>query len=562
MSEVLTAYDSGNGDLKDIFTYAGITRAELAKAKAGDISSKDKSLLSWGRTSHFSAEKGEVSHTVPRKDGGSTQVYSRPLYRWDSTAYTKANGSSYKAFIGHSAKAGWFAIMKNCGNLVTKKIPKPAPGGAITATCSIIKGYAYDGRRTDLKVKVTIYAGGPPGKGDKIGQLTADDSGPKAPAPGGAGHGFTLNVPQKYRTTKNSTTVYGIMTPLSGWSQSTVQIGKVTIPGNCTPPTSVPEPVAECTSLTFTRIGRTKISLAANGQVVNGASIDSYSFFIKNNAGEVLKQKVITTSQNHASAGEFELLPGDYTANVVIKTSLGEKTSSGCLQTITIAPPERCALNPDLEATSPECQPCPGDTSIWIKGANCEAELVQGKLGANLTQNISDADNTTAHGGDRIEYTIFVQNIGLAPLTTSLEEELTDVLEYGKIQDNGGGTFDQQTKKLRWDNVTLKPNERQTRKFVIELNETTPATPQGTSNPASYDCKLTNTFGNTVEIKMDCPTIKVVEQTVTELPKTGAGENIIFAGIVLSVVTYFYLRSRQLGKEVRLIRHDFTSGTI
>ncbi|EDK72743.1 hypothetical protein TM7_0097 [candidate division TM7 genomosp. GTL1] len=61
---------------------------------------------------------------------------------------------------------------------------------------------------------------------------------------------------------------------------------------------------------------------------------------------------------------------------------------------------------------------------------------------------------------------------------------------------------------------------------------------------------------------MDCPVAKGVEQTVTELPKTGPSENIAFAGIVLAVVTYFYLRSRQLGKEIRLIRRDFTTGTI
>ena len=135
-------------------------------------------------------------------------------------------------------------------------------------------------------------------------------------------------------------------------------------------------------------------------------------------------------------------------------------------------------------------------------------------------------------------------------------------MQYGKIQENGGGTFDTQTNKLRWDNVTLKPGERQTRKFVVELNENIPATPQGTSDPSSYDCKITNTFGNTVEMDLDCPPVKGVEHTVTELPKTGPGENIAFAGIVLGVVTYFYLRSRQLGKEVRLIRRDFTAGSI
>jgi len=36
----------------------------------------------------------------------------------------------------------------------------------------------------------------------------------------------------------------------------------------------------------------------------------------------------------------------------------------------------------------------------------------------------------------------------------------------------------------------------------------------------------------------------------------------IFAGIVASVVTFFYFRSRQLNKEVRLIRKDAIAGTL
>ena len=63
--------------------------------------------------------------------------------------------------------------------------------------------------------------------------------------------------------------------------------------------------------------------------------------------------------------------------------------------------------------------------------------------------------------------------------------------------------------------------------------------------------------------KVDCPAEKrVVEQVVTELPHTGSSENIIFAGIVLAVVVFFYARSRQLSTEIRLVRRNFNAGTI
>ena len=74
---------------------------------------------------------------------------------------------------------------------------------------------------------------------------------------------------------------------------------------------------------------------------------------------------------------------------------------------------------------------------------------------------------------------------------------------------------------------------------------------------------MDNTFGNNVRINVECPVQKViVEQTVSQLPHTGPGENMIFAGVVFAVVSYFYARSRQVKKEVRLIRRDLNAGTI
>lgn len=85
----------------------------------------------------------------------------------------------------------------------------------------------------------------------------------------------------------------------------------------------------------------------------------------------------------------------------------------------------------------------------------------------------------------------------------------------------------------------------------------------GVSDRSSYDCKMINTFGNSVSINIDCPVQKqVVERTVAELPHTGPRENMIFAGVIFSIVAYFYARSRQVKKEVRLIRRDLNAGTI
>ena len=67
-----------------------------------------------------------------------------------------------------------------------------------------------------------------------------------------------------------------------------------------------------------------------------------------------------------------------------------------------------------------------------------------------------------------------------------------------------------------------------------------------------------------INVPVNCPAAKeIVEQTVVkQLPSTGPGENMLFAGGLLVIVTFFWARSRQLGKEVRLVRKDFSSGTI
>jgi LPXTG-motif cell wall-anchored protein len=91
---------------------------------------------------------------------------------------------------------------------------------------------------------------------------------------------------------------------------------------------------------------------------------------------------------------------------------------------------------------------------------------------------------------------------------------------------------------------------------------TIPASAKNVSETSSYNCTLENMFlGASVTIDVDCPTPKIIESTVTELPQTGAGANIVFGGLLLAIVSYFYLRSRQLSTEVRLVRRNVHDGT-
>lgn len=191
------------------------------------------------------------------------------------------------------------------------------------------------------------------------------------------------------------------------------------------------------------------------------------------------------------------------------------------------------------------------------------AQLAFSKTATNISQGNITASSIPAKENDKITFTIDMKNTGGSAAPVKISDNLTDTLEYSTLIDNGGGTFDDATKTLSWPDISLKPGEDQQRSFAVQVLATIPSTPTGTSNPDSYNCVMSNAFeGAGVSIPVVCAPPKVIEKITTELPHTGPTENMIFAGAVLAVVTYFFLRSKQLGKEVRLIRRDLNAGTI
>ncbi|MEO6109390.1 MAG: hypothetical protein ABIP50_00025 [Candidatus Saccharimonadales bacterium] len=189
-------------------------------------------------------------------------------------------------------------------------------------------------------------------------------------------------------------------------------------------------------------------------------------------------------------------------------------------------------------------------------------KVVQSKTGTNLSQGNVAASTVAAKQDDRISFTITVKNTGGLAIVADIDDILKDTLEYSKLIDLGGGTFNETTQTLSWPKVTLAPNETQSRTFAIQMASTIPTTPTGQSDATSFDCIMVNTFGNTIQVPVSCAPPKVIEKITTELPHTGPTENMIFAGIVLGVVTFFYFRSKQMNKEVRLIRRDLNAGNI
>ena len=459
-SDLLSVYDrnkdsAGHTDIQQIYSQFGITRQDIVNAKEGEFNSRDFNLgvMSVGRSNYT------WQRTPYAVAGTSTTVYAGNLYKFDTTEWSKKNGSPYKAVIGKRAVDGkWFAIMYACGNPTYTELPPPPP-----------------------------------------------------------------------------------------------------------------KPSAACSNLVITPISRTKFTLKATASVKNGATISAYTYTIKETGGKTVTNQTINSSAASSSYTYDFTKDGSYTAAVAVATSEGTKTASTCQKQLTVSPEPRCPLNPDLVASNPDCKPCEDNPDIWYKDKDCKSDFDVTKAVKNVTQNGSNANNTTVQPGDRLEYRLTVKNTGNTTGAYVIEDNLADVLEYADIVDLGGGTLlttsptvpVEKNNYVSWPSTSLKPGESIEKIVNVQVKSTIPATPQGLGNQSSYDCQMVNDFaGNGTTVKVDCPTPKVVEQVVQELPHTGVTENLLFAGAVLAIVVYFYARSRQLKKEVRLIRRDLNAGTI
>ena len=509
-AQFLSNYDANKSNLKDVLTAVGITRADIVNTQTGKWNSKKDGGYSWGRLSRFSYAQGERPYTFPTAGGGSTTFYYRPLTLSDTKPYTIANGSTYDALIGKTASGMTFALLNICGNLVLKVTP-PLP------EC-------------------------PPGT---VGKYPNCEVPPKM-----------CEVPGKTHLRADDPNCKVDMCAIPG---------KTHLPAN--DPNCKVDPVATCESLKIEKIAN-NYQLTTTASVKNGATIQSYTYVIKRD-GKVLETKTIKSTQASNIYVYNQSKEGAYTIEVTVNTSAGDKTSPDCAKTFNIAPPEMCPQNPELLKISPECQPCPGDSTLWIKDEKCKAELVQTKEATNITQGDVGATTVTAKANDKIVYKLHVENTGKAPMETTIVERIDDVLEYAVINNTelGGGTRgedpDTGTAIITWPKVTVKPGEKITRMFTVQVMSSIPAVNKGVSDATSYDCRMMNTFGNNITIAVDCPIQKeIVESITTELPHTGPTENMIMGGGVLAVVAFFYARARQLKTEVRLIRRDFNAGTI
>lgn len=256
--------------------------------------------------------------------------------------------------------------------------------------------------------------------------------------------------------------------------------------------------------------------------------------------------------------------PGRYQFKLLASYDGGTKQASGngvggCIREVYVAtppePPKPCPYNPNLPITDPKCKPCDKSDDESV-----DACLIQSKSAKNDTQNIDDANNTTAQAGDTITYSLKVENISKETKKKYVVlENMGDVLEYADITDYHGGIKDS-SNNVTWPATDIKAGGSITKQITIKVKDPIPQTPASASNPGSFDLTMTNTYGNTVNIKLPGSVVKTTEQIGATLPNTGPGTNLLIGVTVTIVAGYFLARSRLLAKELDIVRSEYGAG--
>lgn len=158
---------------------------------------------------------------------------------------------------------------------------------------------------------------------------------------------------------------------------------------------------------------------------------------------------------------------------------------------------------------------------VKIKGQEGQVNIVRTKEAFNETQNLS-ATTVKAKAGDVIRYSLITKNTGNIAGTTNITDDLTDILEYARVTDLGGGAMSGNT--INFGSVQIAAGGSLTKTFKVQVKDPL---------PLSGDFKMTNIYGNTLNVEIYPPEIggepilKIEKQVRNKTENTGFNSGII-----------------------------------
>lgn len=570
----------GRNDIKIIYDHYGIGLEQISSAEPEKIYSTERDFISTGR-----GTSPGVDTFIPIDgvvDGG---IYQRPLSNWDS-----GTESWYDTITGMSRYGFRFwLIINGCGNIVfennalkpsveiTKKIigskivspgdtvdyliefRNTGPGTArnISITDDLPQGLSYLSYTSNTDLSEII-------DGSSIVWKIANTSSELPPSQ----RWFNINLKLKVKSINSSkqvcnSSIISATGIASVGSQNTEEERCITITIPTCPGTGLPIPAGGITECTVTCPDG---SVVAYNQTCSKPQLSCQSL---KSIGEPSwdSRKFETTFVMQAGA-ELKQIKY-YVDNQLVAAQPIIGSASSQLFTYKFSKEGTFNIEAALEATSGEVQPSHGCTTsvIITKPASPEPRINTDKTVTNLTQNITDANGTTANPGDKLKYTISVSNTGDATyhnlkLEGEYGESINDILEYSDLVDKEDASFTNQTNYLSWGSVDIQPGETIKKSFTVQIKSPLPTTPISASDPLSFDFTLQNRYGRLVTIKLDKPVTKIIEQTAKTLPNTGPGMSISLSIMLVIIIGYFYYRGRLLARETEIVRHSYNAGGI
>lgn len=557
-ADILRAWDAKGSDIHKIYGYFGVSRDDISSASFPDkpnVTLKSNAADYWsvGRLSlsGFSNIADKYKNSEKRIDTEGTTVYMRQLKAWD----IKNPYNTYKAFQGKKASTGeTFWIVVDCGNYVQvgpPKTEKPAleirktiisnynnlkPGDKITYRIEyrnkIPNTLAQDVTIEDQLDLVHFQVVSPdnlPVYGNvmrlKINSL------PYSPA-------FQIlditvrlndNLPNNTKVCNASSIVASNATAVTSSGSG---LACATVMKPCPYNPNIPDdgqgckvPVAACDTTIFSNDPlKHEVSLRTNviSTDPSNVRITKYNYDFGDGQTKSVSNSALQDNIKHIYN------PGTYQATVTILYTINDKQSTSKQAT--------CSANVQINPDQP---------------------VGLAKTVKNITQNLEGtaALQSKVKANDIIEFSLITSNTqSFDKPNYSIDDYIGDLQDYADLDTDfltqQGGAYNATDKKVVWLNQTLKANSDNVKMFRIKMKDPIPSTNSPTALSTTFDCKISNQYGNELTMDVTCPIIKNVET----LPNTGPGTTIIAAFSITVLGAYFFARSRLLAKELQIIR--------
>lgn len=166
----------------------------------------------------------------------------------------------------------------------------------------------------------------------------------------------------------------------------------------------------------------------------------------------------------------------------------------------------------------------------------------------------TNAESGVLKPSQEIIFRLSATNYGAEVRTLVPSNDISDILEYANITNTSGGTI--RGDAIVWPEVTLLPGETYETFFGATMLNRAPTLGRSSTDENSYDCQISNIFGNRIDLSIECPNIKNVDIITTSFPNIDVFSTTIVLTSLLFAVSLSAYRTNILLKQLSFIRKN------